>query len=354
MSEAKQLFKNINIIGLGLIGGSLAQACKQHKIAEFIFGFDIDKNQTDLALKRQIIDGIFDFKHKAFAEDLIIICTPLFKYEQVFQQISAITEDQTLIIDAGSLKYFTLQLAEKILQKKAKNFIACHPIAGSEKSGFVSSEGDLFIGKKAIITPSKINDPNQIKKAQLFWQKIGSKVEFSDSEEHDRIFSLISHLPQLLAFIAKEEFENGDDKIINKHFRLQNSNPKMWQEIFSLNHKNLEHYLKFYLRNLDDLIAKIRNNELENYLLRNGISLTKKANINIIKRILLVICFLNLPDIKNFQDHSGKGFEDFTALISHQDFLPNNFSTIKTSEDDKSILIKFLNQVKSSINKASF
>ena len=328
-NRSEFLFKNINIIGLGLIGGSLAKACQKYKIAESICGFDIDATQTDIALTQKIISGKFDLNKPVSDDDLVIICTPLSCYKKIFQDIALTISEKTLIIDIGSLKDFTLQLAEKTLLDKAANFIPCHPIAGSEKSGVINSDGDLFFDKKIILTPSKINSPNQIRKAQLFWHKIGSLPQFLDAKEHDKIFALVSHLPQFLSFIAQENFTNGDDEILNKHFRLQNSNPKIWQEIFTLNRKNLEYYLQFYLENID----KILNNLID-------------TNSLISRRIALVSCFLNLPDIENFKSFSGTGFKDFTSIINH----PKN----QTDPHKHESLSQFLNQIKSKIISYEF
>jgi len=320
------LFKKINIVGLGLIGGSLAKSCKKYQLGEVICGCDIDQSQVDFAIERKIIDEQYNF-NQSLDSELIIICTPLLSYEKIFNKIAHIINDNTLIIDVGSLKNFTLPLAKKILLKKAKNFVACHPIAGSEKSGVINSDGDLFLGKKAIICSriivGKINDERFIKKAQLFWQKIGSDVEFIDSVWHDKIFSLVSHLPQFLSFAAQEDFKDGDDEILNKHFRLQNSNPKIWQEIFTLNRQNIKYYLRFFLQNIDNI--------LQNHSHKDDL---------ISRRIALVSCFLALPDIKEFRSFSGDGFRDFTAIMSHH--KESNFSTQS--------LTQFLNKVKSIIN----
>ncbi|MES2677644.1 MAG: prephenate dehydrogenase/arogenate dehydrogenase family protein [Pseudomonadota bacterium] len=318
------LFQNIIIIGLGLIGGSLAQSCKKHQIAQQILGFDIDQNQINFALNKEIIDQQYNFNQKIANGDLIIICSPLFSYEKILHQLVNWIGDQTLIIDVGSLKNFTLPLAEKILLSKAKNFIACHPIAGSEKSGVTNSQSDLFLDKKTIICPNQINDKNALKKIELFWQKIGAQVEFLDAARHDKIFALVSHLPQFLAFIAQEDFENSADEILNQHFRLQNSNPKIWQEIFALNRQNLEYYLQFYLKNIDQYFGD--DDDL------------------ISRRIALVSCFLNLPDIKEFQPFSGTGFKDFTAIINHS----------KKSNLKPKSLNQFLHQIKSKITSYEF
>lgn len=363
------MFNKVIVIGLGLIGGSIAKACKNNHIAPRIAGLDISKISENWAVSNQIIDEIYDFNQKISDDDLVIIATPLSFYEEILRKISTHLGEKTLVVDIGSLKDFVLSLSEKILQNKAKNFVACHPISGSEKSGIVNSDGNLFLGRKVIITKSKNFNQDAVKKAELFWSKIGSSPEFLDSKKHDKIFALVSHLPQFLAFVALEDYNNGANEILNKHFRLQNSNPKIWQEIFSLNRENIEYYLQFYLQNLDKLVEDIKDAKLASFLdyhthkwARNestGNSVTKlslsssqedKASTTIqnddvlLKRLLLVICFLNLPDIEKFQNYGGNGFKDFTSITSHIISQPGNTMS----------LIEFLHQIKSKITNYEF
>jgi prephenate dehydrogenase len=326
-NQEQFLFNKINIIGLGLIGGSIAKSCKKHNIAQLVAGFDVDKVTTDLALSNNIIDELYDFKSEIADNDLTIIASPLLSYEAIFQKLAG-KINNSIVIDIGSLKVCTIDWANNILNDQAAHFIACHPIAGSDKSGIANADSELFLNKKAIITPTTINIQNDIEKVKLFWQKIGSQVELIDAKKHDKIFTLVSHLPQFLAFIAWEDFKNGDDEILNRHFRLQNSNPKIWQEIFTLNRENIEYYLQFYLQNIDNF-------------LQNS---TSQSSL-ISRRNALVSCFLNLPDIEKFKPFSGSGFKDFTAIINH----PEN-----QSKFDSQSLTQFLNQIKSKIINYEF
>jgi prephenate dehydrogenase len=326
-NQEQFLFNKINIIGLGLIGGSIAKSCQKHKISKFVAGFDIDKATTKWALANNIVDQLYDFESEISDNDLTIIAAPLLSYGGVFQKLAG-KINNSILIDIGSLKLCTIDWAKNILKNEAAKFIACHPIAGSDKSGIANADSKMFVDKKAIITPTTINDQNDIKKVELFWQKIGSKVEIIDAREHDKIFALVSHLPQFLAFAAQETFQNGDDKILNKHFRLQNSNPKIWQEIFDLNQENIRHYLKFYLENIDNLLQKPDCQE--------GL---------ISRRIALISCFLNLPDIDKFKSFAGSGFEDFTNIINHSKNQP---------ELNPQSSAQFLNQIKSKIINYEF
>ncbi len=325
ISNQEFIFDKINIIGLGLIGGSIAAACKKHKISKVVAGFDADKFATDFALAHNIIDELYDFEEIA-DNQLTIIAAPLLSYEAIFQKLAKINNG--ILIDIGSLKSCVIDWAEIILANKAANFIACHPIAGSDKSGVANSDADLFAGKKVVITPTKNNRQNDVEKVELFWKIIGSNIDFLDARQHDKIFALVSHLPQFLAFVAKENFKNGDDEILNKHFRLQNSNPKIWQEIFALNRTNIEYYLQFLLKNLDGVLQN-----------------SNEKNDLISRRAAIVLCFLALPDIEQFKAFAGSGFKDFTAIINH----PKN-----QSDFDPKSLIEFFNQIKLRITNYEF
>ena len=366
MSKNKEqlLFDKINIIGLGLMGGSIAKSCKQHNVAGSVSGFDNSQTTLDYALKNKIIDQEFKFEVGFIKNNLTIIASPLSTYQEIFWQLKSKISNG-IVIDIGSLKFFINNLAKEILVDEVGNFIACHPIAGSQKSGIGNADMNLFLGKKVIISKIKDNKREQLDKIKLFWQRIGSDIEFIDAKNHDKIFALVSHLPQFLAFIAKEEYENGGDEILNKHFRLQNSSLKIWNEIFALNKNNIGFYLKDLLKNVELMIESLSKNQFQEILNNHPIAdFTNQNNIYprnpfdknqfqnkqlppkriLLKRILLTLCFLQLTDVQKFYNHSGSGFRDFTAIAVYQKFLSQNLL-----EDEKPFLIEFLSQIKSRI-----
>jgi prephenate dehydrogenase len=354
-----KLFNQVIIIGLGLVGGSIAKACKNNLTASKILGFDINKSREDLAISQHIIDEVYNFSQIINDDDLIIVATPLSCYEEIFHKIAPKLSQNSLIIDIGSIKNLTLDLSEKLLGKNSNNFIACHPIAGSEKSGIENADDKLFLGKKVIISKGKNNTENAVNKIALFWKKIGLNPEFINARQHDKIFALVSHLPQFISFSAKKKYKNGANEILNKHFRLQNSNPQIWQEIFKINRNNIKHYLEFYLKNLNLIINWLNQdnyNEIIKYLDYSSKQSTAfSGGLNyamdeqIIERIILVSCFLNLPNIQEFQPHCGAGFKDFTAIISFTNHL-----TPQILKQNNKLLIKFLNQIKSNITQYDF
>ncbi len=347
-------FKKIIIIGLGLIGGSIAKACKESKISDKILAYDIDQDQLQFALNNKIIDKIYNFDQKIQEDSLVIIASPLSSYEEIAKKISLLIDDQVLIIDIGSLKDFVVEKILPIFADKKQNFIPCHPIAGSEKSGVLASQADLFLNKKIIITPTDFSNKTAIKKILLFWQKIGAKPEIMDSKNHDKIFALVSHLPQFLAFTNRENIIS-DVEIIKKHFRLQGSNEKMWQDIFILNKNNLDYYLKLYLENLrifyegsfKQKISFLKKADAVLNLVEEKFD--QKEEVLILKRIIFVAFFINIDDIEKFKSFGGGGFKDFTAILSYIKWIINNPKIIEKIEQNQVLLEQVSREIKSKI-----
>ncbi len=251
---SKIIFQKTLIVGLGLIGGSFAKALRQHKISAEIFAFDLDLESIDLAKNDGVINGGADnFLMLEHTFDLIVIAAPLAAYEEIFAEISEAISPKTIVIDLGSLKNFITEILPKNL---AQNFVACHPIAGSEKNGFENSDAQLFLGKKFVICPTAKNDLEAVKKVENLAKEIGCSVELVDAKKHDEIYALVSHLPQFLSFLTKEfSPKNIKDEFFKTAFRLDDSDPEIWADIFELNDENME---KFYVEFFDALEKEIK------------------------------------------------------------------------------------------------
>jgi prephenate dehydrogenase len=293
------MFNKIIIIGLGLIGGSLAMAIKRQKLAKQILAFNKNDQSLDFALKNQIIDDKFNFDQNLTKNDLIIIATPLLAYEEIFKKIKD-HQYQALITDIGSVKQYPEDLYYKIFQEK-NNFIPAHPIAGKESSGIENADPNLFQQKRLIITKFCQNQANITKIKQL-WQKIDSKIFFLDSLDHDKIFCLISHLPQYISFKFKEKRPDNLPQILTKHLRIENSNPIIWQDIFKLNKYNIDKYYKIFENNYQKLSKNFYKKEEYNKDL-------------IQKRLNIIIAYLQINDVKEAKKFAASGFDDFVSLV---------------------------------------
>lgn len=324
------IFKKALIIGLGVIGGSFAKTLKKFQICEKIFACDFDEESLDLAKSEGIIfagsSNLEFFADEILSFDLIVIATPLASYEEIFAEISTKISPNSLLIDLGSVKNLGIK-------NLPKNFVPCHPIAGSAETGFENSQANLFFGKKFIICAQ-----NYDKKLDEIIAKIGAKKEILDIKKHDEIYALVSHLPQFLSFLTKEfSPKKIDDEFFKTAFRLDNSSPELWEDIFELNEKNLE---KFYLQFFDNLEKNIKNlQQLENKGAQAAVKFSEKffeENFAaIFFRAVVAKSLLEIPEVKTHQNYAGQGFVDFTSIIEIFNFDAAKLHNLLTKNHSK-------------------
>jgi len=246
------IFKKTAILGLGLLGGSLSRALKENNKDYYIAAFGRSPQKLQQPLKEGYIDfagAIDDLNPGDY--DLIVVATPV---ETSIELICNILNDDrlkndTLVMDVGSVKDSIIEAVKK--QKRASQFIGCHPMAGSEKSGFDHSSFDLYEDSTVILTPIEANRKNDIEHIREFWQAIGAKVIEINSALHDDILVYSSHLPHFISsvladscrrFVDKNNVKDIED-FMGRGFldttRIAAASPGMWSEIFSLNKDNL-------------------------------------------------------------------------------------------------------------------
>jgi prephenate dehydrogenase len=348
-----------------MIGGSFALAIKKNKLAKQIWGFDIDKKALRLAVKAHIIDDYILPDHKNGASlcfDLIMIACPLGKYDFIFNNIiPKISNSKTIISDLGSLKNFIFDL------NITDNFVATHPIAGSQKIGVKNAVIDLFVGKKLIICKASHKSNAALIRITAMWQKIGAKIVYLNAKDHDKIYALVSHLPQLLSFMIKENFSldfKSDDKILSQAYRLGDSSYQIWSDVFSLNKRNIDVFLKKLLKNIQTLEKQLDYHDNLNWIdkitdkfaLREIEDYPKLKNIennfeNFLLHVILVTAFLKIKETESFNNYIGSGFEDFILPLvifkkinkknSAKLFAKNKISILKKLLGLKSIISKF-------------
>ncbi len=339
MSELK--FQKTLIIGLGLIGGSFAYALKKNNLVTEIFACDTDQETIDFATASDLIkNGCNNLNLLDEKFDLIVIAAPLESYEEIFYQLENLVKPQGLIIDLGSLKDF---IAEILPKKLSKNFIACHPIAGSEKSGLEHSSAEMFDGKKIIICPNKNSDISQLQKAEKIFTKIGANIEKIDAKTHDKIYALVSHLPQFLSFLTKEfSPENIKDEILCKAFRLDDSNPEIWSEIFAINEENIEEFYLEFFDNLEKNILEIdsfKNKTSSNTYNPQNLEFFSDNFAPLFFRALVVKSYLEIEKIKTYEIYAGKGFQDFTSAKEILNFESSKLAELITKNQKKIVEI---------------
>ena len=264
------MFNKILIIGCGLIGSSILRAIIDKKISKKIY--ILEKSKKNIS-KIKKINSNLNFLNKVDKNvsgiNFVILCTPMSEYEKIILKLNNFLSPHTLLTDVGSTKKNLLKLKNKKLNKKL-NWIMSHPISGSEVSGPEYGSKNLFKKKWCIIIEDK--NKKALLKISKFWKKIGSKIVFMQSDEHDKIFSMTSHLPHLIAYNlikTAQDFQKKNKKNIIKFSagglrdfsRTAASNEIMWRDVFFSNKSNMIKVIEMFTKNLNGLKKNIKFSE---------------------------------------------------------------------------------------------
>ena len=258
----------ITIIGLGLIGGSIAKALSRFKDNQ-IFAFDTNQSSISNAIENKSIQGsiesLNDLKKTEYEDSLVILATPPSITVDILKSLDFLFNSSVTITDTTSAK----SSLNKILQKFnfPENIIFSHPVAGSHLSGEVNSIDDLFKEKSTILSYHDSAAPLHVNRVMSLWQELGAKVSVLDADLHDRIFAYSSHLPHVVAYAllnTLKEIEQDDLSLfsgggLGEFLRLVSSSPEMWADIFSTNGKNIALAIDDLVKNLNILQNKIAN-----------------------------------------------------------------------------------------------
>ena len=255
------MFKNISIIGCGLIGSSLLRAIKKKKLSNKISACDNSKSVLNFLEKEGLADLITDNKQTAIKNsDLVIIATPLSSYSSILGEIKDFLSIGSIVTDTGSVKSVANKLFMS-LKKKDVSWIPSHPIAGTEESGPQAGFAEIFENRWSIISPNSDSKKEDVKKLEDFWKNIGCRVKFMDCDEHDQILSITSHLPHAVAYSLVKTAIGNDEKLkqeiikysaggLRDFTRIASSDPTMWRDIFIENSENVIKILDSFCDNL--------------------------------------------------------------------------------------------------------
>ena len=283
------MFKKILIIGCGLIGSSILRASINKKISQKIFVYEKSKKHISKIKKINSKIIILNKLDQRISDiDFVILSTPMSQYEKIISYLNKLLSKKSIITDVGSTKQNVLKLKNKKLNKSL-DWILSHPISGSEVSGPEHGSKNLFLNKWCIIISDK--NKNKMKKVVRFWKKLGSKVIFMDPFEHDKIFSITSHLPHLIAYNlikTAQDFQKKNKKNIiqfsagglRDFSRTAASNEIMWRDIFFNNKKNMISAINMFIKNLT--VFKKNINNLNDRDLRRILINSKKVRKQII------------------------------------------------------------------------
>ena len=263
------MINKITIVGVGLIGGSLARALKEKNLAKTVFGYGRDRSRLDNAKKSNIIDDYSTQIEEAINHaDIIVIATPVGTFRNIFNEVKPLIANDVIISDVGSTKTNIVDIAKEILGDKSQCFVPAHPIAGKEKSGFEASDGNLYNGKKVIITPIEDNSSESIQVIESMWKNVGAEVDFMSPQSHDDLLGMTSHLPHMLAFSLVNYLvdQNPSASIYAgggfKDFsRIASGDAVMWRDICLQNKDKIITHLRGYQSTVEELIDAIDQEE---------------------------------------------------------------------------------------------
>jgi prephenate dehydrogenase len=258
----------IIIIGLGLIGGSIAKTLSGSKVHQ-ILAFDTNQSSISNALENQSIqeslESLDELERIEYEDSLVIIATPPSVTAVILKSLEFLFNSSVTITDTTSTK----SSLNKILQKFnfPENIIFSHPVAGSHLSGEINSIDDLFNGKSTILSYHDSAASLHVNRVMSLWTELGSKVSVLDAELHDQIFAYSSHLPHVAAYALLNTLKGLDQDDLalfsggglGEFLRLASSSPEMWTDIFSMNEKNIASAIDDLVQSLNILQDKIKN-----------------------------------------------------------------------------------------------
>lgn len=277
-------YRQVTVIGIGLIGGSLAAAFQRENIGERIVGVDINSDSLKAAENKNIIDkGYKEIKEGIKGADLIVIAVPVSEIAFILSEIQAHAGQGSLIFDVGSIKGDVIKQARQLIKKRPDLFfMGGHPMAGSEKNGVRWADPDMFRSAPFILVPLKETPEKQISNLSEIIIKIGGTVKIMGAEEHDWLVGYVSHLPHLIAFSLVNNIKscNNQQEIFELSAgsfkdvtRIAASPPELWADICFSNRKKLGPIFDEFLKELNQvkiMLTKGDRKGLLNYFKKAG------------------------------------------------------------------------------------
>ncbi len=264
------IINKLCIIGVGLIGGSLARALKKTGTVREIIGTDLCAENLIKAKDLGIIDRYdINIKRAVIDCDIIVLAVPLGAMKTVLMEIEGKISDKTVITDVGSAKRSVVNDAKSVFGDLPAGFVPAHPITGAEKSGAEASFAELYENRRIIITPLETSSKYAVNMVRNMWKACGAEVVETSTEYHDEVLAATSHLPHMLAYSLVDTLACMDGKREIFDFaaggfrdftRIASSNPIMWHDICLANQDALVKILRRFSNNLNLLSNAIKDN----------------------------------------------------------------------------------------------
>ena len=259
----RSMIDRLVIVGVGLIGGSVALALRRAGQIGHIVGIGRTPGNLAQALAHGVIDEAADDYARGVAEaSCVLLAVPVGQIAGVLARIAPYLPENAVVTDAGSTKGGVAALARRHLDRRLPMFVPGHPIAGAEQSGVGAAQAALFQGKDVVLTPLPETDSSAIAQVRGLWQACGAVVSQMTPEAHDRVFAAVSHLPHLLSFALVEDIAGKENASQLFHYaasgfrdftRIAGSSPEMWRDICLANRQALLQELDGYRGQIDRL-----------------------------------------------------------------------------------------------------
>jgi prephenate dehydrogenase len=263
------IFRKMVVVGVGLIGGSLALDAKRLGLIEEIVGFGRSEKNLRFAKQHGIIDRyLLDEGDTPTDTDFLLSATPVRAVVLTTARFLPALQAGCIVSDVGSVKGEIVRGMERLLPRDIP-FVGAHPIAGSEQWGAEAAKTDLFVRHRCILTPTQKTDARALKKVAMLWRRVGARVEIMDPETHDLILGVISHLPHVLVYalvnaLARARVPGVDLKSycaggFKDFTRIASSRPELWRDICLMNRKAMGKSLGDYIKSLQQIKSWIQN-----------------------------------------------------------------------------------------------
>ena len=350
--------KNITVIGLGLIGGSLALSLKAYNKNFIITGYDIEDDSMNIAKYRNLIDiSAGDYREAVLNADLIIIATPISNIIEVINNIKDHLKKKVIITDVGSAKEKIVKKAGEILPDEVF-FIGGHPMAGSENEGILNATPDLFRNAFYILTPTDSTISEHLITLHSLFTGIGAKVIMMNPKEHDINVALISHLPHVLSTSLVDLIDDKQKDLKNLFklcaggfrdmTRIAAANTKMWLDISLENKDELIESINIYMKYLENFKNNLKEGNSD--FIKNHYIKAQKARINLPKYVEKDISKLYELRV-SIPDKAGV-LSEITLAISSHGINIEDISIFHSTEFSGGGILKVLIQGKNAVRTA--
>jgi prephenate dehydrogenase len=256
------VIQRLAVIGVGLLGGSIARAARTHGLAREIVGIGREAARLEPALRDGTLDrATADPVQGVHGADFVVLATPVRAIEEMLGTIWPVLAADAVLTDVGSTKGAIMRTAERLGAARPLAFVGSHPMAGSEQRGYGVARADLFRGSTVIVTPTEASAPAAVKAVSTFWEALGAgRILLMDADAHDRAVAAVSHLPHLVACALVDAVERLDPAAFDvaaRGFRdttrIAAGDPEVWEAIFLANRQAMAGSLREFLRALAEL-----------------------------------------------------------------------------------------------------